>query len=174
MNVKAIMTVGCLCLALGLCGTTTWAQKPFIGSTPIVHAPNGHVVSKVKTPPKIYGLPALTIIRIFIPQQSREIAVEMKNNGGPISSREYQDIKMLYQINSEPANIKLLERLARHALAKPGRTKKVYLPIPHNLTCDSTIRVNVQVDIPLERHGIIRESNELNNEMTIPVYWSCP
>ena len=178
MNVKAMITAGCLCLALGLCGATSWAQNP-IKTVP------GPVVGRQKIP-KIVRLPDLTITRIYHKKHMgiESVWADIKNIGGEIPQDQFNQADMRFYLNymntTNPSAGPVLRKGEngyalpyldrRGVLRKPGGTISVVAP--GNLTCNGVVQVKVQVDLPIASKGRIKESNEGNNEKTAILH--CP
>jgi len=182
MRVKTLITAACLCLALGLCGSTVLAQNAI--KTPI----DSSVVGKLKKPPRIHLLPDLTITRIYHKQHmGREgIWADIKNMGGEIPQDQFNRADMRFYLTYIDQKLPTASHVRRKVdngyalnyidragvLRKPGGTISVVAP--GNMTCNGVVKVKVQVDLPISGKGRIKESNEKNNEKRATLFAADP
>ena len=175
----------CVCCTLPTTGLHTASAGSAI---PTAHAPAQGRIDKITNIPKFQKLPDLTITRIYSKQHMGVLGIwaDIKNNGGPIPEKEFNQADMRFYLSymntGSPTtgpvkgrkengySFKYLEQKGAGILSKAGG--KMSVIAPGDLTCHGVVRVRVEVDLPISGNGRIRESNEHNNVKTVTLH--CP
>jgi len=127
-------------------------------------------------------LPDLTVTRIYHRPIGHEecIMAEIKNQGGPISREGMSQANVhffLHYLNRKfpgPRDVRngysFRALSGLNALLQPGGSMTITAPIKN--ACQGDVQVTVQVDLPINSGGLIRESNEKNNQKVVTL--RCP
>jgi len=137
--------------------------------------------------PRVTQRPDLVITRIYSKKHQGSLGVwaDIKNVGGPIPEGEFKKADMRFYLTYLKSNnnyttgpitgqgnngykLSYLDRTGK--LMKPGGM--ISAEAPGTLTCHGTVRVKVEVDLPISGGGRIKESNEHNNTKTAVLH--CP
>ena len=178
MTKKSLLITGALLLALFFVGPgASYGQNGVFRGHGI---PGRHV-------PRVAKLPNLIITRIYTKKYmgSQGVWADIKNIGGEIPKDQFQKADMRFYLTylrdkpnfttgpfTKGGNNGYDLTYLDHAgiLRNSGGT--ISAEAPGNLTCHGTVKVKVEVDLPVSSGGRIKESNEQDNTKTVILH--CP
>ena len=181
MKKKCFLLTGCLLLSVFMLGT-----GPCLGKNNVYQGKRipGNIPKHI---PNLVKRPDLVITRIYSKKHQGSLGVwaDIKNVGGPIPEGEFKKADMRFYLTYLKSNnnyttgpitgqgnngykLSYLDRTGK--LMKPGGM--ISAEAPGTLTCHGTVRVKVEVDLPISGGGRIKESNEHNNTKTAVLH--CP
>jgi len=137
--------------------------------------------------PKLVKRPDLVITRIYSKKHMGSLGVwaDIKNVGGEIPKDQFQKADMRFYLTylrdkpdftsgpfTKGGNNGYALKYLDHTGILRNSGGMISAEAPGNLTCHGTVKVKVEVDLPVSGGGRIKESNEQNNTKTVILH--CP